>query len=80
MLISKFLVLIGLSLNTIGAFIMLSPHLDITKKLQDDLVIDLNKQTGEYTQIKHIKNKKIGLATSICFFVGFVLQMISLFF
>ncbi|MDD4122901.1 MAG: hypothetical protein PHO23_01405 [Candidatus Pacebacteria bacterium] len=80
MLISKLLVLIGLSLNTIGAFIMLSPHLDISKKLQDDLVVKVDKNTGEYTQVKHIKNKKLSIATSACFFFGFVLQIISLFF
>lgn len=76
--ISIVLILLGLAINTIASLIMLWPYLKTTQNVEDDLIVHMDKKTGDYSQIKHGKNKKLGKIGFSLFFVGFILQLIGI--
>lgn len=70
--------MIGLVLNTIAAIILIIPNLNATRNLKDDLIVSGDQDTGDYTQIKHLKEQctnKIGL---ILLALGFILQLLGI--
>ncbi|MDP3794338.1 MAG: hypothetical protein Q8R13_00200 [bacterium] len=74
---SIILILIGLSFNTLASLVMLYPYLNIRRNVDDDFIVDMNKEIGEYTQKKHIKDRKLGMAGFVLFVVGFAFQIIG---
>ena len=73
--LSSVLILIGLSLNTMASLIMLYPYLNTRKNVDDDFIVDMNMNTGDYTQKKHLEDKKLGKIGYILFALGFLLQI-----
>ena len=76
---SQVLTIIGLILNTVAAIILIIPNLSSTKRLDDDLVVSGNQKTGEYTQIKHLKESCINKIGLILLALGFIFQLIATF-
>ncbi len=76
---SNVLNIIGLALNTIAAIILIIPNLNTTKKLEDDLIVSGDQKTGEYTQIKHLKESCINKIGLILLALGFIFQLIAAF-
>ena len=74
---SIILILVGLSFNTFASLVMLYPYLSIRRNVDDDFIVDMDKETGEYTQKKHIKDRKLGIAGFVLFAVGFAFQIIG---
>jgi len=72
------LILVGLSFNTLASLIVLYPYLSIKKDIDGDFIIDANKQTGKYTQKKHIKDRRLGVLGFALFAIGFILQIIGI--
>jgi hypothetical protein len=68
--------IIGLSLNTIASIVMLYPFIETTKNVEDDFILKMDKK-GNYTQKKHIKDRKLGIIGFILFIIGFVLQIVG---
>lgn len=75
--LSTILILIGLSFNTLASLVMLYPYLSIRRNVDDDFIVDMDKETGDYTQKKHIKNRKLGIAGFALFAIGFTFQIIG---
>lgn len=75
---SDIFILIGLSFNTTASFIMLCPYLSIKKNVEDDFIVDMDKGTGDYTQRKHLKDRKLGMSGFILFVMGFILQIVGI--
>ena len=75
--LSTILILIGLSFNTLASLVMLYPFLSIRRNVDDDFIVDMDKETGEYTQKKHIKDRKLGIAGFVLFAIGFAFQIIG---
>ena len=75
---SDIFILIGLSFNTIASFIMLYPYLSIKRNVEDDFIVDMDKRTGDYTQKKHLKDRKLGMIGFLLFATGFILQIVGL--
>lgn len=73
---SQFLIIIGLLFNTIASIVMLYPFINTAKNIDDDFILKTDKN-GNYTQKKHIKDKKLGMVGFILFVVGFILQIIG---
>ena len=71
------LILVGLSFNTLASLVMLYPYLSIRRNVDDDFIVDMDKETGEYTQKKHIKDRRLGIAGFVLFAVGFAFQIIG---
>jgi hypothetical protein len=76
---SQVLNAIGLVLNTIAAIVLIIPNLNPTKKLDDDLIVSGDQKTGEYIQIKHLKESCINKIGLILLALGFIFQLIGLF-
>lgn len=74
---SNILSLIGLIINTIASFILLISYLNITKNINDDFIIKMDEK-GNYTQIRHLKDKMIGLLSFSLYSIGFILQLLSI--
>ena len=74
--IGKLLTLIGLALNTIASVIVLYPQINTKKNVDDDYILNMDKK-GNYTQKKHRKDKKIGIAGFSLFALGFIIQIIG---
>lgn len=75
---SIILILIGLSLNAVASLIMLYPNLSIRRNVDDDFIVDMDKETGDYTQKKHLNDRKLGIAGFVLFAVGFIFQIIGI--
>ena len=73
------LILVGLSFNTFASLAMLYPYLNIRRNIDDDFIVDMNKETGDYTRKKHVKDRKLGTAGFFLFAIGFILQIIGIF-
>lgn len=70
---SIILILIGLSFHASASLVMLYPHLSIRRNVDDDFIVNMDKKTGDYTQKKHIKDRKLGMVGFILFAIGFIL-------
>jgi hypothetical protein len=75
--IPALLTLFGLVFNTMASIILLSSYLIITKNVSDDFVTKMDGE-GNYTQRKHIKNRKIGILGFALYSVGFIFQAIGI--
>lgn len=69
--------LVGLLINTIASLILLVSYLNIKKNVNDDFIIKMDEQ-GNYTQIRHLKDRMIGLLVFTLYFLGFTLQVLSI--
>lgn len=67
----------GLISNTCASLIMLYPYLNISRNVDDDYIVKMDQKTGNYTQKKHLKDRKLGLIGFSLFALGFVLQIIG---
>ncbi len=72
-----FLTLLGLIFNTTASVIMLYSYLRITRNVDDDFITKMDKD-GNYTQKKHIKDRKIGILGFAFYGIGFVFQVIGI--
>ena len=72
--LSTILILVGLSFNIVASIIMLYPFLNTRKNIDDDFIVDINIKNGDFTQKKHLKDKKLGTIAYIFFAIGFILQ------
>ena len=75
--LSTILILVGLLFNALASLVMLYPYLSIRRNVDDDFITDMDKETGDYTQKKHIKDRKLGMAGFVLFAVGFAFQIIG---
>ena len=76
---STVLIISGLGVNTIASLVMLYPYLNTTRNIDDDFIVKMNKTTGDYSQKKHLKLKRLGVAGFSLFAIGFILQIIGIF-
>lgn len=74
---SIILILIGLSFNTLASLMMLYPFLSVRRNVDDDFIVNMDKETGDYTQKKHLKGRKLGMAGFALFAVGFAFQIVG---
>lgn len=75
--ISKILIILGLALNTVASIIILCPYLKISRNVEDLRILNMEKEKGEYTQRKHIKNQRFGIVGFILFAIGFFVQIMG---
>ncbi len=75
-----FLNIVGLVLNTIAAIVLLFPNLRKTRNVDDDYIVSMNKETGEYAQKKHLVEKRVSLVGLMLLTLGFALQLIAVLF
>lgn len=52
--------ILGIVFILAGSLIMAIPLLDTTKNINDDYIVNMNRQTGEYTQNRHLVDKRFG--------------------
>jgi len=78
MSLSTILILIGLLFNTVASLIMLYPYLNVRRNVDDDFIMDMDKKTGDYTQKKHLRDRKLGVAGFTLFALGFIFQIIGI--
>lgn len=69
----------GLFLDALGAFVLIFPNLKGTRKLDDDYITSMDKETGEYTQMKHIRDRNLNLIGLALLVIGFILQFVGTF-
>ena len=74
---SIILILIGLSFNASASLIMLYPYLNTKRNIDNDFIVHADKKTGNYTQKKHIKDRRLGIIGFTFFAVGFIFQIIG---
>ncbi len=73
---SQVLVIIGLAINTLASMVMIIPYLKITRNVDDDFILDMDKK-GNYTQKKHKWDQELGIVGFVLFVIGFILQIIG---
>jgi len=78
MTLSNILILIGLCLNTAASLVVLYPYLSVRRNIDDDFIVDMDKKTGDYTQKKHLKDRKLGIAGFSLFALGFITQIMGI--
>lgn len=76
-MISASLNILGLILNTIAAVVLIIPNLKVTKNIDDDLIVLSDQKTGNYTQKKHLRERKLNIAGLVLLVLGFLLQLIG---
>ncbi len=74
---SQLLTVIGLCINTLASLIMLFPYLKITRNVENDLILSMDKD-GKYTQKKHKKDRLLGIFGFGLFIMGFIFQIIGI--
>lgn len=67
----------GLTLDVIGAAILILPNLRRTRNINDDYITSMDKATGDYTQRKHILEQKLNLIGLVFLVIGFLLQLLG---
>lgn len=77
MTIPFFLILFGLTFNTTASVVMLYSYLKITRNVDDDFILKMDED-GNYTQKKHIKDRKNGIWGFALYSIGFILQAIGI--
>ena len=55
-------------------------NLNTKRNVEDDFIENIDLETGDYTQTKHIKDKKLGLVGFSLFSIGFLLQFLGIMF
>jgi len=78
MAISIVFIIFGLLVNTVASLVMLYPYLNISRNVDDDYIIKMNMKTGDYTQKKHLKDRRLGIIGFSLFAVGFILQIFGI--
>ena len=71
------LVIVGLAINTAASVIIIFPMLNTKKNIDDDYILNEDDK-GNYTQKKHLKDRKLGILGFSLFVVGFIFQIIGL--
>lgn len=77
-ILSNRFILFGLIFNTAGALLLLFPLLNIKKNIDDDYIVEMNKKTGDYTQKKHLRDRKFGLWGFVLIALGFLFQIMGI--
>lgn len=75
---STLFIILGLLINTSASLVMLYPYLNISRNIDGDYIIKMDKKTGNYTQKKHLKDRKLGIIGFSLFALGFILQIIGI--
>ncbi len=70
----KNLTKIGLILSLFGAIILIYPNLTSTRNVNDDFIISMDRVTGDFTQVKHEREKLINIWGLSLLATGFILQ------
>jgi len=73
-----YFVLIGLILNTFGSLLLIVPLINVIKNVGDDYIVKMDMKTGDYTQKKHLKDRKLGIIGLISLSLGFVFQILGI--
>lgn len=71
-------IILGLLTNTAASLVMLYPYLNVSKKVDDDYIVNMDLKTGDYTQKKHLKDRKLGILGFSLFASGFTLQIVGI--
>ena len=69
---------IGLLLSFIGTIILIIPNTFSTRNINDDFIISMDRETGNYTQVKHVREKVINKIWLSLLASGFLLQLIDI--
>ncbi len=64
-------------LNLVGTFIMIAP-IFLPQSIGDSFIVNMDRSTGEYTQLGDIKNRYVDAIGLGLLGFGFVLQIIAL--
>ncbi|MEI8337910.1 MAG: hypothetical protein WCF92_02040 [bacterium] len=75
---SIFLSTTGLVLNTIAAGILIIPNIRKTRNIDDDFIVSMDKKTGDYTQKKHLRERRLNVFGLILLALGFLLQLLGI--
>ncbi len=78
MFLSTKLIIIGLTFNLLASIILLWPYLNIKRNVDDDFIVTADEKTRNYTQRKHLKNRKLGIIGFSLFAIGFIFQIIGI--
>ena len=76
----KLLLIIGLSINTLGALILLLPNLKPWKPLSDDYIINQKNDDSDdpkFIQVRDLLNLTTSISGFILLSIGFILQLIG---
>ena len=74
----RVLKIIGLSLNIIGALILLIPNFNPWKYLSNEEILDVNLKEEKTIQKKDLTSSLYSVAGFILLLIGFILQLISI--
>ncbi len=72
------LIIVGLVLSFIGAIVLAFSLLDSSKNIKDDLIVKMDRETGEYSQAKDLINKNFALLGLLFVILGFFIQLVEL--
>lgn len=67
----------GLLLDAFGGGVLIFPSLKKTRNIDENLIVSGDKETGNYTQKKHISERKRNLWGLGLLIVGFLLQLLG---
>ena len=74
----RVLEIIGLSLNIIGALILLIPNFNPWKHLSNEEILDVNLKEEKTIQKKDLTSSLYSVAGFILLLIGFILQLIGI--
>ena len=64
--------------NFLATILLLMPLLNVKKSVADDFIVQSDRQTGEYTQKKHLADRRIGILALILLIPGFSFQVFEI--
>jgi hypothetical protein len=73
----KILIILGIFVNVFASIIMLYPYIKTTKDIEGELILNMDIKNGNFTQKKHIKDKRLGIVGFILFMIGLVFQIVG---
>jgi len=71
--------IVGLILNTIASIILMWPYIVGKHFVDEDLITDMNMNSGKFHKKKHLRERKNNLLGLGFMSIGFIFQLLGLF-
>jgi hypothetical protein len=77
MTLSNGVIISGLIFNTVASIVAIYPFLITKRNVDDDFITQMDVD-GNYTQKKHLKDRRLGIFAFLLFALGFILQIVGM--
>jgi len=77
MAFSKILTITGILLNLLASIILIWQYIIPKHYVDDDFIVKMDKETGNYLQKKHLKEQRVNLVGFFVLGLGFLFELLG---